>query len=208
MRGSRDSSMRRKLATIPTTPTGTLTKKIQFQLACSVSRPPIRGPIASARAETPAQIPIAGRAGAAGTSTAMIESVAGFISAAPAPWTTRAAMSISPLVARPQASEAAVNTTIPRTKIEAPAVRVGQLPADQHQRGERERVAGDDPLELRQPDAEVALDRRQRDVHDRVVQHDHEQPERHRRERPPLLVLLGHEPCPHVPASCKLASLR
>ena len=34
-------------------------KKIQFQLTCWVSRPPTSGPIASAIAETPAQMPIA-----------------------------------------------------------------------------------------------------------------------------------------------------
>src|ERR671922_190564 len=56
---SRDSGIRRKLAMIATTPIGTLTKKIQLQLMCSVSKPPTRGPIARARAETPAQIPIA-----------------------------------------------------------------------------------------------------------------------------------------------------
>ena len=80
---------------------------------------------------------------------------------------------------------------------ETPAVGVGELSADQHERREGERVAAHDPLELREPDAEVALDRRQRDVHDGVVEHDHEQPERHRRERPPLLVLFGNESSPH-----------
>jgi hypothetical protein len=46
----------------------------------------------------------------------MIESVAGFISAAPIPCTTRAAISISPESARPHQSEEAVKSTIPRTK--------------------------------------------------------------------------------------------
>ena len=35
----------------------------------------------------------------------MIDSVAGFIIAAPTPWTTRAPISTSPLVASPQASD-------------------------------------------------------------------------------------------------------
>ena len=42
--------------------------------------------------------------------------------------------------------------------------------------------------------SERALDRRQRDVHDRVVEHDHEQPERDRRERPPLPPLSPEHP--------------
>ena len=71
-------------------PIGTLMKKIQFQLTCSVIRPPTSGPIASASAETPAQMPIAVPRWRGGKVTVMIESVAGFISAAPRPWTTRA----------------------------------------------------------------------------------------------------------------------
>ena len=44
---------------MPRTPTGTLMKKIQFQLMFSTIRPPTSGPMASAIAETPAQMPIA-----------------------------------------------------------------------------------------------------------------------------------------------------
>ena len=47
--------------------------------------PPTSGPIASASADTPAQIPIAVPRSRGGNVAAMIESVAGFISAAPAP---------------------------------------------------------------------------------------------------------------------------
>ena len=49
----------------------------------------------------PAQIPIAVPRSRGGKVAAMIESVAGFISAAPAPWRTRAPMSISDEPARP-----------------------------------------------------------------------------------------------------------
>ena len=52
------------------------------------------------------------------------------------------------------------------------------LPPDEHQRRERQRVAGDDPLQLGEIGAEILLDRRQRDVHHRVVEHDHEEAER------------------------------
>jgi hypothetical protein len=73
---------------------------------------------------------------------------------------------------------------------EPAAVRVRELAADQHQRREAERVAGDDPLELGEVGAEVLLDRRQRDVHDGVVEHDHEEAEGDGGERPPLPVRL------------------
>ena len=80
-------------------------------------RPPTSGPIASARAEIPAQMPIAVPRWRGGNVAAMIESVAGFMRAAPAPCRTRAPMSISDEPARPQSSEANVKTTIPTTKI-------------------------------------------------------------------------------------------
>ena len=101
-----------------------------------MSRPPTSGPIASASAETPAQIPIAIPRSFGGKVAAMIDSVAGFISAAPAPWTTRAMISISPESARPHQSEAPVKIDDAGDEDEAAAVGVGELAADQHQRRE------------------------------------------------------------------------
>ena len=92
-----------------------------------------------------------------------------------------------------------MKTTIPSDEDAPAAVRVRDLAADQHQRRERQRVAGDDPLELGEVGAEIALDRRQRDVHDGVVEHDHEEAERDRGERQPLAVLLCEDPSPHAP---------
>ncbi len=73
--------------TMPSTPTGTLMKKIQLQFAFSVSTPPTSGPIASAIAETPAQMPIAVPRCLGGKVAVMMPSVAGFMIAAPTPWT-------------------------------------------------------------------------------------------------------------------------
>ena len=56
---SRVSSMNSRAATIPMMPIGMLMKKIQPQLIFSVRMPPTSGPIASAIADTPAQMPIA-----------------------------------------------------------------------------------------------------------------------------------------------------
>ena len=163
--------------------------------------PPTSGPIASASADTPAQIPIAVPRCRGGKVAAMIESVAGFISAAPAPCNdARRDQHVARAGEPARRATRAVKTAMPITKIEPAAVRVGELAADQHQRREREGVAGDDPLQLREADAEVALDRRQRDVHDRVVQHDHEQAERDRREREPLACLLCEDPLPSAAA--------
>ena len=64
-------------------------KKIARQLTYSVRAPPTTGPIESASAETPAQVPIALPRSSAGNAWVTIESVAGIISAAPMPCTAR-----------------------------------------------------------------------------------------------------------------------
>ena len=103
-------------------------KKIQFQLICSVITPPTSGPIASASAETPAQMPIAIPRCRGGKVAVMIESVAGFISADPAPCTTRAPIRKPALGASPHASEAAVKITSPTMKMNRRPKRSASLP--------------------------------------------------------------------------------
>src|SRR3954454_17509898 len=51
---------------------------------------------------------------------------------------------------------------------------VGGPPAEEEQSGERKRVGVDDPLQTGGREPEAVLDRRQRHVHDRDVQDDHE----------------------------------
>ena len=58
---------------------------------------------------------------------------------------------------------------------EAPAAeQVGHPPAEQEDAAEHDRVGGDHPLEALLAEVEVGLDRRQRHVHDRDVEDDHE----------------------------------
>jgi hypothetical protein len=82
-----------------------------------VIAPPTSGPIASAIAETPAQMPIAVPRCRGGNVAVMIESVAGFISAAPTPWTTRAPISPLALLANPQKNDDPVKMTSPAMNI-------------------------------------------------------------------------------------------
>ena len=56
----------------------------------------------------------------------------------------------------------------------APAEEIRQPAAEEQRAAEEDRVRGDDPLQARLREAEVGLDRRQRDVHDRHVEDDHE----------------------------------
>ena len=68
----------------------------------------------------------------------------------------------------------------------APAsVAVAERPGEQQQPGERERVRVDHPLELAEVRVELAHQRRQRDVDDRVVDDDGEQARAQHAERDP-----------------------
>jgi len=97
-----------------TMPTGTLMKKIQPQCRCWLMKPPISGPKASAIAPIAVQMPIAVVRSLALVKVAtMIASVVGTTSAAPRPCTSLAPISTPPLPARPAASDASVNTTVP-----------------------------------------------------------------------------------------------
>ena len=133
--------------------------------------------MARASADVPAQMPIAVPRWCGGNVAAMIESVAGFISAAPDALEDARG---DQLVARPREAAPQRRRREDRDaddEDQPAAVRVCDLSADEHQRREGQRVAGDDPLELGEVGPEVPLDRRQRDVHDRVVEHDHEETE-------------------------------
>ena len=92
-------------------------KKIQLELMSWVRRPPTRGPIASASADTPAQIPIAVPRWRGGNVAVMIDNVAGFISAAPTPCTVRAAIREAAPPASPHQREAPVKMTSPAMKM-------------------------------------------------------------------------------------------
>jgi hypothetical protein len=50
------------------------------------------------------------------------------------------------------------------------AIEVAEAAADHEQRRDRERVPGDDPLDAGEVRLELAQDRRDRDVQDRVVE--------------------------------------
>ena len=114
---SRDSSAANSVTITAPTATGRLMKKIARQETSSVSQPPTTGPIASAIAETPAQVPIAFPRSCGGNALEMIERVAGIMNAAPIPWIAREATSAPSLGARPMVAEASAKTTTPNRNI-------------------------------------------------------------------------------------------
>ena len=164
---------------------------------CSVMTPPTSGPNASAIAETPAQMPIAVPRWQGGNVAVMIDSVAGFVNAAPTPCATRAP--IRSVACRGETAEERRDREDDEANDEdpPPAEHVGELAAAQQEHAERQRVAVHDPLELGDRDAEVLADGRQGHVHDRVVEHDHEEAERNGEQRPPLAKLGCEEPGAH-----------
>src|SRR5262249_2176947 len=83
----------------------------------------------------------------------------------------------------------------PEEKGAPPAEDVADSPAGEQQPGEGEDVAVDDPLERRLPDSEIAADRRQRDVDNRVVDRGHEDGQRdgHQDPRFPVRVDRLHD---------------
>ena len=89
------------------------------------------------------------------------------------PWAKRAAISTVGSMARPQTSEATVKTARPPRKTLLRPIR-SPAPGEQQEAGERDQVGVDHPGEAGLGEVQVALDRRQRDVDDRRVEHDHQ----------------------------------
>jgi hypothetical protein len=94
-------------------PTGRLRKNAQRQDRFVVSQPPSSGPMAAIPPITAPQIPKAIARSRPRKLSLRIDCVAGRIIAPPRPWTSRAPMSISPLLATPATMEASTNRTRP-----------------------------------------------------------------------------------------------
>ncbi len=93
--------------------TGTLSQKMACQLTPSTTAPPMTGPSATPRPETPPQMPIAAARMAGGTAAANSVSDSGMIAAAPSPWKARATMRASDDVLSAEPIDAAVNSAMP-----------------------------------------------------------------------------------------------
>jgi hypothetical protein len=55
-----------------------------------------------------------------------------------------------------------------------PAEEVGRSPAEEQEASEEKRLSADDPLQILLREPKVDLDRGERDIHDRDVEHHHE----------------------------------
>ena len=110
--------------------------------------------------------------------------------APPTPWTKRAATSSAWLSARPHSSEANVNSPMPEQEHPAAADQVAEAPREQQQPAEGDQVGVHDPRERGAREVQLFLDRGQRDVDHRHVEHDHQHPRAEHVERHPARVAL------------------
>src|SRR4051794_30525702 len=127
--GSRDSRSRRRAGTSAGRPIARLTKKTQRQPAASTSTPPRDGPTAAAMAPIAPQMPVAVARCCSVNSGSRSASDVGTSAAAPTAWTTRATTRTSTVGARPAATEAARNVTIPAMNVRRRPVRSASRPA-------------------------------------------------------------------------------
>ncbi len=115
-----------------------------------------------------------------------IASAAGNMIAPPAPWITRKvtihASARLPLGVSPHIAEAPANTITPSVTIRRWPDGVGQPAAEGEQRRQRQQVGVDRPLHAGAGEAELLLDLRRRDRHDRLVDEGHRDGEDHRRQ--------------------------
>ena len=154
---------------------GTSAQKTLPQAKCSSSSPPATGPAATPMPTTAPQTPsAAARSRRSGKVLLMIESVVGKISAAKAPITNaggdqRAGVGDdgADRAGRGEADQ-------PDDQRRPPAEAVGEAAGGQHQPGEGEVVAVDDPLQLAGAGVELVGMRRQGHVDDRGVEVDRE----------------------------------
>ena len=112
--------------------TGTFSQKMACQLTPSTTAPPITGPRATPRPETPPQMPIATGRMATGTAAASRVRDSGMTAAAPRPWTARAAISAPEDRLSAEAIDAAVKSASPpsmtrRRPQRSPSVAAGSM---------------------------------------------------------------------------------
>jgi hypothetical protein len=114
---SRDSCVANNVTTTAPAATGRLRKKIDCHETLSTRKPPTTGPMASASALTPAQVPIALPRSSGGNALEMIESVPGIMNAAPMPWTARPPTSQASLCEKPMKPLDSAKVTTPKRNI-------------------------------------------------------------------------------------------
>ena len=116
-----------------------------------------------------------------------IDSAAGSTIAAPIPWTPAHRDQERVGGREPAGERGGGEHAEPDHEHAAAPEQVGGAPAEQQEAAEGEAVGGDDPLQVRLREVELAADRRQRDVDDREVDDRHEVGHGQHREGAPAM---------------------
>ena len=139
--------------------------------------PPSSTPMLPPPEATNPKMPIAFARSAGSVKRVIIsESATAETTAPPTPCTARATTASPASRASPHASEASVKSAIPMQEQPAVPEEVTEPAPEQQEAAERQQVRVDDPRERGVGEAEVFLDRGQRDPDDRHVEHDHQVP--------------------------------
>ena len=170
---------------------GTFTMNTDDQPNHSSSSPPASGPRPMPTAASAAQMAIALPRSLPVNRLAMMESVAGMISAAPTPMAARTAItwSAESAIEGAEAGEAEDRHAGLECALAPEAVAEGA--EHEQETGEDEQVGVDHPLQLRGGGVELVLQRRQSDIENRVVEPDDHQAQRQHAERLPTTRIRG-----------------
>ena len=164
---------------------GTFRKKITRQLEMPISQPPSSGPITVEMPLQAVHVPIAAPRSVPENVDVMSASDAGVKSAPAMPCRPRKTISVSTFGATAQSTDARPNQRDAEPEDPHLAEDVPERPADEDQRAEREQIGVHDPLLGGEPAAQIVLNRRQSDVHDRSVDEDDRGAQDRRDQRQP-----------------------
>ena len=159
-----------------TTPTGRLTRKIQYQLSRSVSTPPASTPITPPPERTKPNTPIAFARSACSVKS-VISSERDRRDHGADPLNCAGGDKQLLRVGDPAGERREREGRDPDQEQAPVSEQVAEAAAEEEEAAEREQVRVDGPGERGLREAEVVPDQQQRDVHDRAVQHDHQVPE-------------------------------
>ena len=164
-------------------PMGTFTQNTADQENSSTRMPPTTGPAPNPNPAAAAQIPMAAVRRSGGYASARIDRLSGATRAAPTPCAARAAMSADSSVERAQAADIAVKIASPTRNTRLRPYRSPKVPPTMMSDARAEDVRVDDPDQVARIHVELALDRGQGNVHNRVVEQNHALGDAHRDER-------------------------
>ena len=173
-------------STMPMMPIGTLNQNTVRQ-PIPVRKPPRIGPSIRPAPTTIALIPSARPSSRRGNASVTRAADVAMINAPPTPWTMRPAISSVAVGARPQNTDATVNTASPSGEHAGAPQHVGEAPGVEDEDGRDQRVADDDPEQREQVGVEVAEDVGQGDDERARVERRQERAEAGDAEHPPAV---------------------